>query len=92
MKVAALVNQKKDSGYVKNKLPTGHPAWQWLRVWDRFWYEEKEAGTILLVLDTTTVHSTRSRQRGCCERIPEKEGDIIITYSPPGSIPDRPGS
>ena len=26
MEVAALVKQKQDSGYSKNRLPTGHPA------------------------------------------------------------------
>ena len=67
MEVAALVKQKKESGYFKNKLPTGHPARQWLRVWDRLGYEENEAGTILLVLDTTRL---------CIPRGADKEGVV----------------
>ena len=61
MEVAALVKQKRDSGYIKNRLPTGHPARQWLKVWDRLGYEENETGTrtgtgtILMVLDTTRL-------------------------------------
>ena len=35
MEVAALVKQKRDSAYVRNRLRTRHPARQWLPVWDR---------------------------------------------------------
>ena len=59
MDVAKLVKQKRDSGYIKTRLPTGHPARQWLKIWDRLGYEENETGTgngtILLVLDTTRL-------------------------------------
>ena len=55
MEVALLVKQKKDSRFIKNKLPLGHPARQWIMVWDRLGYEENEAGTLLLVLDTTRL-------------------------------------
>ena len=67
MDVAALVKQKKVSGYIKNRLSTGHSARQWIKVWDRLGYEKNEAGTILLVLNTTRL---------CIPRGTDKEGFV----------------
>ena len=56
MEVAALVKENWDKSHVKNKLRTGHPAGQWIRVWDRLGYEPDPAsGTILMILDAAKV-------------------------------------
>ena len=55
-KVAELVKERRDKNYVKSKLPTGHPAKQWVQEWDRLGYEEDQmSGNILLVLDATRI-------------------------------------
>ena len=54
--VAALVKERRDKSYVKNKLRTGHSAKQWIRVWDRLGYEQDPAsGNILMIMYATRV-------------------------------------
>ena len=56
LKLAELVKMKKDKMFVKNKLPSDHPARAYLSVWDRLGYEEDpETKTTLVILDTTRL-------------------------------------
>ena len=56
LKLAELVKQKKDKLFIKNKLPSDHPAKAYLSVWDRLGYEkDEETQTILITLDMTRI-------------------------------------
>ena len=56
LKLAELVKQKKDKLFIKNKLPSDHPAKAYLSVWDRLGYEkDEETETILITLDMTRI-------------------------------------
>ena len=56
LKLAELVKMRKDKMFVKNKLPSDHPARAYLSVWDRLGYEEDpETKTTLVILDTTRL-------------------------------------
>ena len=56
IKLAELVKEKRDKNYIRSKLPSGHPAKAYLKVWDRLGYEEDEiTKTTLVILDTTRI-------------------------------------
>ena len=69
LKLAELVKTRKDKNFVKNKLPSDHPARAYLNVWDRLGYEEDpETKTTLVLLDTTRLCVPRGTDgSGVCD-------------------------
>ena len=69
LKIAELLKEKKDKNFVKNKLPSDHPAKAYLSVWDRLGYEEdSETKTILIILDTSRICVPRGTdESGKCD-------------------------
>ena len=51
-----VLKERRDKSYVKNKLPSEHPAKLYLPVWERLGLEEEEDGDgCLVTLDLTRI-------------------------------------